>query len=90
MIKIDEDLCKGCHLCVFICYRNVYAISSTINKKGVALPYSKYEKKCTSCGDCELICPDQAIDVGIEKHWWIKKENNWKFNPNFSKIKQGD
>jgi 2-oxoglutarate ferredoxin oxidoreductase subunit delta len=87
MINIDEDLCKGCHLCVFICYKNVYAVSLKPNKKGVLLPYPKFEKECTKCGDCELMCPDQAIDVDIETHWWVKEKDS-KFNPNFNNKKE--
>lgn len=39
MIIIDENLCKGCHLCLYMCPQNVYAISSEPNKKSVQLPY---------------------------------------------------
>ena len=45
LIIIDEDLCKGCHLCLFMCYKNVYAISSEVNKKGVQLPFVKFEER---------------------------------------------
>ena len=33
MIIIDENLCKGCRLCLYMCPQNVYAISSEPNKK---------------------------------------------------------
>ena len=87
MITVSEDLCKGCHICVFICYKNVFMLPEKPNKKGVFLPYPEDAKKCTKCGDCELICPDQAIDVNIETHWWRNKKDT-KFNPNFSKNKE--
>ena len=87
MIIINEDLCKGCHLCLFMCYKNVYAISSEANKKGVLLPYVNFEDRCTSCGVCEVICPDQAITVDIHKNWWVGKEDN-SFNPKFSNGKK--
>ena len=47
MIIIDENLCKGCHLCLFMCHANIYAISSEINKKGVQLPFVKFEERCS-------------------------------------------
>lgn len=82
MIYIDENLCKGCHLCVYMCYQNVYAISSDANKKGVLLPYVKFGDRCTNCGVCEVVCPDQAITVNVNKNWWVGEDTN--FNPKFS------
>ena len=82
MIYIDEDLCKGCHLCVYMCYQNVYAISSKANKKWVLLPYVNFEDRCTNCGVCEVVCPDQAITVNVNKNWWVNEDTN--FNPKFN------
>ncbi len=82
MIDIDENLCKGCHLCVYMCYQNVYAISPKPNKKGVLLPYVNFEDRCTNCGVCEVVCPDQAITVDVDKNWWVGEDTN--FNPKFS------
>ena len=63
MIIIDENLCKGCHLCLYMCPKNVYAISSEPNKKSVQLPYVNFGDRCDKCGKCEIACPDQAITV---------------------------
>ena len=84
MIKIDPDLCKGCQICVNTCYKHVYSVSTEANKKGVFLPYPEHEEKCTNCGECELMCPDQAIFIDVAENWWKKEENEWSFNPNFS------
>ena len=62
-------------------------ISSEANKKGVLLPYVNFEDRCTSCGVCEVICPDQAITVDVNKNWWVGKEDN-SFNPKFSNGKK--
>ncbi len=86
MIHVDEDLCKGCHLCVYVCYQNVYAIPSEANKKGVLLPYVNFEDRCTNCGVCEVSCPDQAITVDVDGNWWVK-EDSYNFNPKFSQAK---
>ena len=85
LIIIDENLCKGCHLCLFMCYKNVYAISPEVNKKGVQLPFVKFEDRCTKCGTCEIACPDQAITVDLPENWWMKDDNDINFNPNFTK-----
>ncbi len=33
------------------------------NKKGIHVPCAKNMDKCTKCGLCILMCPDQAIAV---------------------------
>ncbi len=48
MIIIDENLCKGCHLCLYMCPQNVYAISSEPNKKSVQLPYVNFGDRCVT------------------------------------------
>ncbi|WP_461462525.1 4Fe-4S dicluster domain-containing protein [Methanobrevibacter sp.] len=87
MIHIDPDLCKGCLLCVNTCHKHVYAVSDMPNKKEVLLPYPANEKNCSNCKECELVCPDQAISVDIERNWWMSKDNTFAFNPNFAKQK---
>lgn len=63
MIKIDEDLCKGCNICIEFCPVQVYEQSGKVNKKGVHVPIPLNEDKCTECGLCTLLCPDQAITL---------------------------
>lgn len=63
MITIDENLCKGCNICVEFCPPGVYEQSDNANKKGVHVPVPVNEDKCTKCGLCTLLCPDQAITV---------------------------
>ena len=45
------------------CPFKVYEQSKKPNKKGVRLPTPKHEERCTKCGLCALMCPDQAIRV---------------------------
>ena len=66
--------------------KNVYAIPSEANKKGVLLPYVNFEDRCTNCGVCEVSCPDQAITVDVDGNWWVK-EDSYNFNPKFSQAK---
>ena len=63
MITINEKLCKGCRICKEFCPHNVYEESKTLNKKGIRVPVVKNREKCTKCGLCTLMCPDQAITM---------------------------
>jgi 2-oxoglutarate ferredoxin oxidoreductase subunit delta len=62
-IEIDEELCKGCGLCVMFCPQKVFEPSETLNKKGVFPPRPVRIENCVKCRLCELICPDFAIAV---------------------------
>lgn len=63
MIKVDENLCKGCNICTEFCPRKVYEQSKELDKKGIYLPVPENEEKCTKCHLCVLMCPDQAIEI---------------------------
>lgn len=63
MIYIDEKLCKGCDICIFICPVNVFESSNKLNEKGYILPIVAREDKCIKCRLCEMICPDFAIHI---------------------------
>ena len=67
MIEINEDLCKGCALCVVFCPKNVFKMSDRITQKGVHPPEVIDKEECTLCGNCMLYCPDFAIVVGEEE-----------------------
>ncbi|MBU6998375.1 MAG: 4Fe-4S binding protein [Theionarchaea archaeon] len=62
-IHVDEDLCKGCGLCVLFCPQKVFEPSEELNKKGVFPPKVVRGDQCVECRLCELICPDFAISV---------------------------
>lgn len=62
-IHIDGEICKGCALCIHYCPRGVFAMSSTLNKKGFAIAGAVHPEKCTKCKMCEINCPDLAIFV---------------------------
>ena len=51
MLYINEELCKGCYICV-----------ETLNHKGVHIPIPDNEK-CIKCNLCALMCPDQVISI---------------------------
>ncbi|MGC8642188.1 MAG: ATP-binding protein [Isosphaeraceae bacterium] len=55
-IKIRVSWCKGCGLCVFYCKPEAIAMNG-------AVPCVVAAEKCTRCLQCEMICPDFAIQV---------------------------
>lgn len=63
MIEIDEDLCKGCEICVDFCPLKVFGISDEINVRGYYPPVSVNEDVCVGCRLCELMCPEFSITI---------------------------
>jgi len=55
-IYIKVSWCKGCGLCVEYCNRGVLEMKD-------ALPRVIRAERCTSCLQCEDICPDFAIEI---------------------------
>jgi 2-oxoglutarate ferredoxin oxidoreductase subunit alpha len=60
-IEIDEELCKGCNICVEMCKRGVFEVSSQLNRRGYYIPVPSSPEQCNLCGLCELLCPELAI-----------------------------
>jgi 2-oxoglutarate ferredoxin oxidoreductase subunit delta len=56
-IKVKNEWCKGCGICVGFCPKDVLAM----NDDGKA--YVSHPEKCVECGRCELYCPDFAIAI---------------------------
>jgi|GEM_PF-101110 len=55
-IRVDEDACVGCSLCVDECPTDVFEFDT-----GKKLPVVKKEKECFGCLSCSEICPSEAI-----------------------------
>jgi len=68
-ITIDEELCKGCYLCISVCPNNLIEVSDKLNQKGyypaifTETDNNEKDRKCTGCTLCAIICPDIAIEV---------------------------
>jgi 2-oxoglutarate ferredoxin oxidoreductase subunit delta len=62
-ISIDENYCKGCHLCVDQCPQDILEVSSKRNPKGYLVPKAERLEECRECFICEMICPDMVITV---------------------------
>lgn len=60
----NEEVCKGCGLCVTVCPKNIVALSKNkLNNKGYNPAGVTDIEKCIGCAFCAMICPDCAIEV---------------------------
>ena len=66
-VVIKDNLCKGCAICVEICPKKVLTMSAEPTVSGYLLAQVIDRKKCTGCMECELHCPDMAIEVKSNK-----------------------
>ncbi|EQK45454.1 MULTISPECIES: 4Fe-4S binding protein [Paraclostridium] len=63
-VTFDQDLCKGCALCVSACPVKIVEIDkATINKKGYNPASVSDMDKCVGCANCATMCPDAVITV---------------------------
>jgi 2-oxoglutarate ferredoxin oxidoreductase subunit delta len=61
-IVVDQNICKGCELCICACPQESIALSDRINALGYR--YAILVKdNCTGCVNCALVCPEAAIAV---------------------------
>ena len=62
-VTINEEICKGCGLCVSVCPKKVLDIKKTkINSAGYN-PAEMIGEDCIACTSCAKMCPDCAIVV---------------------------
>ena len=63
-ITIDENVCKGCEMCVNACPKKIIALAKDrINAKGYHPAQCIAPEKCVGCASCATMCPDVAITV---------------------------
>jgi NAD-dependent dihydropyrimidine dehydrogenase PreA subunit len=55
-LKLNEDLCNGCGMCIKVCPHEVFALSG---RKAHIIR----KDFCMECGACSLNCPLKAISV---------------------------
>ncbi len=71
-VIIEQNICKGCELCIVACPQESLGLSSKININGYR--YVELVKdNCTGCVNCALVCPDVAITVYREPKSSLKK-----------------
>ena len=61
-VRINEELCKGCGLCIRICPKDVLEFADRLNTKGFH-PATQFTDGCIGCKACAISCPDVAIEV---------------------------
>ena len=61
-IEIDQELCKGCEICIFFCPNKDIVLSGKLNSSGY-LPACFKNTDCSGCAICALVCPEAAIEV---------------------------
>ena len=62
-IEIRNEWCKGCYICVDVCPKSVFEVSTGEWLKGFHPVRVARPEECTVCRNCELLCPDLAIVV---------------------------
>ena len=66
-VTIDENLCKGCGLCVRACPKHIIELSKThINAKGYHPSENTVVGACFACAACARTCPDAVIRIEKE------------------------
>lgn len=62
-LRVNEDECKGCGLCMEACPPKVIRLSERLNHSGYRTAHYA-GKGCTGCGICFMACPEPgAITV---------------------------
>jgi 2-oxoglutarate ferredoxin oxidoreductase subunit delta len=62
-VLIEDEVCKGCGICVALCKKGVLRISNRRNQKGANIAEVCEPMRCVDCRICEASCPDLAIWV---------------------------
>lgn len=63
-VTFQEDLCKGCGLCVSVCPVKIISLNTDrINAKGYHPATIEEMDKCIACASCATMCPDLVITV---------------------------
>jgi 2-oxoglutarate ferredoxin oxidoreductase subunit delta len=62
-IIINQDVCKGCEVCIAFCPKNLITLADKLNANGYIPASFKDNGECTACTSCALVCPEVAIEV---------------------------
>jgi len=60
---IDDEMCKGCGLCVSVCPRQTMGLAAHINTRGFHPAVLQCPEECTGCAQCAIMCPDCCITI---------------------------
>ena len=63
-VTFNENLCKGCGLCVGACPKHIVELrEDKINAKGYHPAGVEKQDECIGCAFCATMCPDCVITV---------------------------
>jgi 2-oxoglutarate ferredoxin oxidoreductase subunit delta len=62
-VRVCEERCKGCELCVVFCPKKILRLSDDFNTKGYHYPECADPESCTGCAICGMICPEVALEI---------------------------
>ncbi len=62
-IEINQELCKGCEICMSFCPKGMITPAEKLNPSGYLPAAFKDSGECTGCAICALVCPDVVIEV---------------------------
>ena len=63
-VTFQEDLCKGCALCVGVCPKKIVSLATDqLNAKGYHPAAVERQDLCIGCAFCATMCPDCVITV---------------------------
>ena len=63
-MTVNENICKGCGVCVLACPKKIITLAQErINVKGYPPAQVLEMEKCIGCAMCATMCPDVAIKV---------------------------
>jgi 2-oxoglutarate ferredoxin oxidoreductase subunit delta len=62
-IEVDQELCKGCQICISFCPKDAISTSDKLNASGYLPVFLNDSGQCTGCAICALVCPEVAIEV---------------------------
>lgn len=60
--ELRQSWCKGCGICIALCPKKILELDENGKVTMVA------SDLCTSCGQCEIHCPDFAISLRGKLH----------------------
>jgi len=62
-VKVLEEYCKSCGLCVSACPREALKIGRHLNSQGFNPVVFDEAAGCAGCGNCTVVCPDAALEL---------------------------
>ena len=62
-IEIDQEVCKGCEMCIFFCTKKAICLSASLNAAGYIPVAFRDGGECNGCAVCAIVCPEAAIEV---------------------------